>query len=354
MHIVYYISGHGYGHGVRSCAICNQFSDNVRLTIRSSLPVRFFHEELRRDFTHVADEADCGCVQSDGVTVDIGRTARRYAAIAEANGRRLGEQVRWLTDSGADVIVSDIVPFAFEVARGAGIPSVAVTNFSWLDIYEPYGSVVPSFRPCIEHIARQYGMATLLLALEPADELRGFVRRLDMPVAGRRGINRSAEIRQSLGICGETRLALIYMGEFGLEGAAWKRLERFDGWHFIGIHDMHPCPANYHPVGKSDWRYEDMSASVDCVIGKLGYGVYAECRINAVPLIFLPRTDFTELQVLERSISEWGHGYCLSPDRFRNIEWGDALMRIRERQRPLPCDDGGARACAREIESLRR
>jgi len=354
MHIAYYITGHGYGHGVRAAAICNQFGPSVRLTIRTSIPERFFREEIRRDFTYIYGQFDCGCVQRDGVTVDIAATARRYMELADANAGRLLREAVWAVNNRIDVIVSDITPFAFEVAAAAGIPSVAVSNFSWFDIYEPYVSMVPSFKPYVEHIGRQYGMASLLLALSPANPMRCFGRRRLMPIVGRRGIDRGDEIRARFGIGGDSRLGLIYAGEYGLAEARWERLAGFHGWEFLGLYDMPGAAPNYHVMRKGEFRYEDICASVDCVIAKLGYGVYAECRINGAPLIFLPRGDFAEYPVLERAVLSWGHGYRLEAGEFVRLAWDDALARICRRRRPRRCLDRGAKQCAERITQWAR
>jgi L-arabinokinase len=350
MHIVYYITSHGFGHGVRSCAICNQFKSGLRLTIRSALPKSFFDEELCRPFEYFGDQLDCGCAQVDGVTVDIVETAKKYTAIARANTSRLQEQIAWTVNNAVDCVVSDITPFAFEVAAGAGVASVAVSNFSWLDIYEPYASVVPSFAPAISHIRRQYGMAGLLLALAPPCELRGFVNRRDMSVVGRNGCDQRERLRAHFGVDAGKAIGLIYMGEYGLEQASWKQLERFHGWQFIGIHSLTSPPSNYLRINKMDFRYEDLSASVDCIIAKLGYGVCSESLLNGVPVVFLPRTNFVEYPVLERFMFEHGLGYRLSRDDFLSCAWDEPLRLIRGKNRParMVCD--GAIACAEAIE----
>jgi hypothetical protein len=354
MHVAYYVSGHGYGHGVRASAVANALCSDTRLTVRSSLPESFFREEIRRDFSYVKDELDCGCLQSDCVTVDIEETARRYAVIAEANAGRLDEHAEWLRGSGVDIVVSDIVPFAFEAARAAGVPSVAVSNFSWLDIYAPYVERISWFRPHVEHIERQCAMADLLLALHPPNALKGFGAREEMPIVGREGRDRRDEIVRHLGIDPGRCLGLVYVGVFGLDTAPWERLERFREWEFFGIHRLHAQPVNYHVVDKKSFRYQDLSASVDCVIAKLGYGVYAESLLHGVPLVFFPRVDFAEYPVLERSILDHGSGIRLEREHFCAVQWEQALDRVRANPRPRRYPNTGAKLCARRIEQYVR
>jgi hypothetical protein len=200
MHVVYYVTGHGYGHAVRTAAICNGFSGKVRITFRTALPEKFFRDEVRRDFSHAPASFDCGCVQTDGLGVDTEKTLALYRTVAGKNAVLLESEARWCAARHADVIVSDIVPFAFDVAEKCGVPSVAVANFTWYDIYEEYLREFPSYRNDIKAIRNQYAGASLLLSLEPALPMRYFRKRLVVPPTGRKGRSRRAEILRKYGL----------------------------------------------------------------------------------------------------------------------------------------------------------
>ena len=352
MHILYYISSHGYGHGVRSCAICNHFSKAVTLTIRSNLPEQFFHEELSRPFSCYPGEFDCGCIQTDGVTVDIKKTLQTYIEIADRNEGVLGDEVLWCQEHEVAGIVSDIASFPFEVSFRAGIPSVGISNFSWEDIYEPYLANMPEFETCFDSIKNQYGMADLLLALYPSNPMKSFNRRKEVPVVGRKGRDRKDEIRARYKIGKDKKIGLIYTGDFGMDTAQWKRLEGFDEWEFVGAYPLPGNPSNFHLVTKDDFTYQDISASVDLMISKIGYGVYSECLINGVPLLYLPRSDFSEYPVLEKAVIEWGYGYCISNNDFFDLRWAPILEEVKNAEPPDRNDYNGDRICASEIESL--
>jgi hypothetical protein len=352
MHTLYYVSSHGYGHGVRSCAICNNFSKEVSLTIRSNLPEQFFQEELSRPFSYYPGEFDCGCIQTDGVTVDIKKTLQTYLEIAKRNESVLEDEVCWCKEHDVTGIVSDIAPFPFEVAFRAGIPSIGISNFSWEDIYESYLEDMPEFETCFETIKNQYAMADLLLALYPSNPMKSFNRRKEVPVVGRKGKNKKEEIRKRYTIGDNKKIGLIYTGDFGMDSASWKKLESFDKWEFVGAYPIPGNPSNYRLITKNEFTYQDISASVDLMISKIGYGVYSECLINGVPLIYLPRTDFAEYPVLEKAVQEWRYGYFLSHNDYFDLKWGTALEKMGS-ARPSKRDDCiGDQICAREVESF--
>ncbi|MBD3319993.1 MAG: hypothetical protein GF350_02755 [Chitinivibrionales bacterium] len=352
MHILYYITAHGYGHGVRACTIANAFSDSVRVTFRTCLPEPFFAEEMDRPFSYYPGQFDCGCFQRDFVTIDMQKTIAAYAEIDRRNERILGREVAWCKENHVTGIVADIPPFAFEVAARADVPSVAATNFTWHTIYAPFADRFPEFSPYVEKIKYQYSLADCLLDISPASPMESFRKRISMPVVGRKGQDRRAAIAQAFGLQHDRKLALIYIGEYGMEDANWKNLERFDQWDFFGVSSLPGAPRNYHTIDKHVFAYQDFSASSDLVISKIGYSTVAECMVNGVPLLYLPRTDFAEYPALENAVRSWGGGHCLDAARYRNFEWDTVLARAFYRKKPYPADCTGALQCAATIEAL--
>ena len=354
MKILYYLTPHGYGHAVRSCAVGNEFSPEVQVVFRTLVPKKFFEEEIRRPFEYFPGQFDCGCIQSDSVTANKRETLEAYMKLADVNASRLKEEVKWALYQGADGIVSDISPFAFEVAGKAGLPSVAVSNFSWYDIYEPYVKDYPAFEPYLLKIRQQDEMAGLLLELMPSTGMTHFRNRLKVPLVGGVGHNVRDRLQNHLGLKRGKYLALIYLGELGMGSGSWADLEKFGDWDFLGIYPIPGGPANYHLIRKVDFLYLDLVASVEVMISKIGYGVFAQSVMHGTPLIYLARNDFAEFPVLEKGIMEWGHGYCLSREDYCNLNWKDVLQEVISRKRPAPQTSNGARICAREIEKFIR
>jgi UDP:flavonoid glycosyltransferase YjiC (YdhE family) len=352
MKILYYLTAHGYGHAVRTATLGNELSENIRLVFRTTLPEIFFREEVKKPFEVFPAQFDCGCLQRDSVTVDKKETLLAYRRLAEQNTARLAGEVQFCREQGIDGIVSDITPFAFEVACKAGLPSVAVANFTWYDIYEPYAREYPFFEPCLREIRNQYQMADLLLELTPSTGMPYFRKRRKVPPVAKPGTDIRGRLKRNLGLEDDQHIALIYVGEFGLNHIRWKELERFRDWNFIGIYPLPGASPNYHLVDKKDYSYEDLVASAEAVIGKIGYGVVSQCRVNGTPLIYLPREDFAEFPVLERAIQEWGYGYRLSTEQYCDLKWEGALEEISGKGRPNPVFSEGAKICAREIERL--
>ncbi|KMQ50108.1 hypothetical protein CHISP_2968 [Chitinispirillum alkaliphilum] len=353
MNIVYYITSHGFGHAVRSAAICNCFSPGVKVIFRSALPGNFFNEEINVPFENIYARYDCGCIQRDGVTVDVEETLKVYTEIAEQNKMRLSEEVALCKKLNANCIVSDITPFAMEIARSLNIPSVAIGNFTWYDIYREYLDSNKWFEPYLRQIRNQYSMASLYLSLHPAIKTDYFNTVKQMPVVGRKGVCRKKEIREKFAIDRKKRLALIYTGNFGLENVMWSRLEQFTNWEFLGVYPLSERVSNYHLVTKELFSYQDLSASADMIIGKLGYGVLSESLLHAVPLVFIPRTMFSEYPLLESESLSSGLGYRMSQEQFNELNWSSALeWAIKSKENKPQPRVSSAQLCAREIEAV--
>lgn len=355
MHVVYYVTGHGFGHGVRTAAICNAFDPGVRITFRTSLPEIFFHEEIRRPFDYRAVSFDCGCVQNDCISIDKEKTLAAYRVIAAENESKLADEAAWCKEHHADVIASDITPFAFEIASHAGIPSVGVSNFTWFDIYEEYLALLPEYTADVASIREQYARATLMCALSPAPPMPYFPHLKNISaMIGRSGRDRRKEIVGRYALDPAKHLGLIYFGNYGVNDVDFGRLRKFSGWEFIGVCELSGNAPNYRCISKTDFLYQDLVASADVMICKLGYGAVSEAMLHGMPLVYLPRSDFAEFPLLDAAARAWGGGHLLSTGGFLSLDWQPVLDAIIEKGPPKAVLPGGARVCAEAIEQAAR
>jgi hypothetical protein len=360
MHILYYITAHGYGHAVRSVAVCNALremlsaadADGFRLTLRTDVPEVFFREELPFPHSWRGGGFDVGCLQGDGVSVLVHETLEAYRGVSVGNRRRLEGEARWCMDNGIDCIVGDITPFAFEVAERVGVPSAAIGNFTWHDIYAPYVERYSWYGAMLSEMAAQYRKATVALELYPAAPMPVFERKRAMPILGRAGVDRREEICRSFGISSSKRLGVVYTGNFGLDRVDWRRLEGFGGWEFVGVYPLPGAPKNYHLASKDRFRYQDLPASADAVIAKMGYGVFSESLLNGIPLVYPPREDFAEFPTLDAEAKRLGSGVCINMDEFCSLGWAELLDDTvnKNTMKPVVCD--GAMRCAEELIKL--
>lgn len=308
-HIAFFLTGHGFGHGVRASAIMQALPGQVAVTVFSALPESFFREELRRTFEYVFCEIDCGCMQPDTVRVDRIATLNRYAEIHREREKTIDFWSRDLRSRKVDAVVGDIPPLAFPIAHAAGLPSFAIGNFAWTDIYAPYVEAFPDYGYLLKSMREDYALATKHLRLEPyhGGDLGPPSHALGL--LARRGQERREALAKRFDLNPKAHWALVYIGSHGLPGMNWPRLGEFRGWQFLGLYDLPGAGPAYRRIDKRpDFSYADLTASCDMILGKLGYGLVGEALAHAKPVVFPGRVHFSEFDQLKQVLESRGLG----------------------------------------------
>lgn len=316
--IAYFISGHGYGHAARSARLINALAPYARVRVYSTVEQAFFQRELVTDCNRVELELDCGCVQKGALEVDVAATYARYAAIEDSRQHRIEACCDQLLSQGAEFVIGDIPPLAFAAAARMGLPSLAVSNFTWAEIYAEYVSEEPRFASLLAAIRRDYAQADHYARLYPALVEHPFRRCTDVGLLCHNQARNKRWLAERLGLNVERKWCLIYIGAFGVDGVDWQRLGHFDDWQFMGLYRLPHAPANYRQIALSGGiEHADITANCDLVLGKLGYGLVSECLYWGRPIAFPRRRRFAEHAALEDAVFRHGIGYALSPEDFR-------------------------------------
>src|SRR5690606_15561358 len=228
--IAFFLSGHGFGHGVRNSALIEALPAGVEVDIHTSLPESFFRDEIHRPFRVVPCEIDCGCLQRDTVEVDVEGTLARYLEIESGREGIVSRYAPMLRESGADLVIGDTPPLAFPIARAAGIPAWCICNFTWIDIYAPYVAKHPGYLSMLRRMEADYAQADRHLRFHPGMESSAAWKVENVGMVCRPGRPRRDEFALRFGLDPARKWCLIYIGSFGLDGVDWGRLEAFSGW----------------------------------------------------------------------------------------------------------------------------
>ncbi len=221
--IVFYVSGHGFGHTSRTVEVIHALlraRPDTRVVVRTSAPRRLFERTLQGQIEFVEFEGDTGMVQRDSLSIDLEESLRRATEFQRQMPQLAATEATYLRAYGADVVVGDIPPLAFAAAGAAGVPSIAIGNFTWDWIYDAYPD--HSTRPLVDAIRAAYQTATLALRLPMAagfEGLESFTR--DIPFIARRSQRDPDDVRQMLGLPARARgkpLVLMSFGGYGVSG----------------------------------------------------------------------------------------------------------------------------------------
>ena len=328
--IVFYISGHGFGHASRDIEVLNalgRLAPHVPVAVRTSAPKWLF--DLTLDATRrlprraSATPASCRSTASSLDEARHDRAARRVSRGFEALAGRRGAVAP--ARSARDWWSRDIPPLAFAAARAAGLPSIALGNFTWDWIYEGYrdwlaaglrsassGSATRTRWPMSRCACRCTAASRRWRRWSTCRSSRGDRRGPadDARATGLPPIARSCCCRSAATACS----ASTWTPSAGLEPLH----DRRDGRrHREPARNEVPSGAGGAPLPPTcSWstsrhstrdglRYEDLVAAVDVVITKPGYGIIAECVANDTALVYTSRGHFVEYDVLVREMPRW-------------------------------------------------
>jgi hypothetical protein len=327
--IVFYISGHGFGHASRSIEVINALRaqrPDLRVIVRTTAPRWLFEKTVKAglkpgptnepapsrpgstvELYHV--ETDTGVVQIDSLHLDAAESVRRAREFMRTFDARVETEATFLSASHASLAVADIPPLGVAAAARAAIPAIGVSNFTWDWIYAGY----PDTEDLVAQMGAAYARATLALRLPMHGGFDTFRQIVDLPFVARHSSREPEDTRRALGLPVDERLVLASFGGYGVSDLDLEALAQLDGYAAV-VSASIPfgelpdalrqgrrgslCPLDERQMYAVGLRYEDLVRAVDVVITKPGYGIIAECLANDTALLYTSRGDFVEYGVL--------------------------------------------------------
>jgi hypothetical protein len=352
--IAYYITSHGYGHGVRSCSIIraiNELCPRVTVHVVTELPVPFLSNQIRPLKNPIrAVSFDVGMVQLDSIRVDVGATLRKAERLYFMRKKSVESEADILRRTGVSLIVADIPGLPLEAAALAGIPRVAVGNFGWDWIYSDFVRQNPRWQPVADMFREQYAAADLLLRLPFCEEMSAFPRVEDIPLVANPGRVRRQEISEVTGCDPGKKWILLSFTTLDWGEEALGRVERIREYEFLTVLPLQWKTDHIHALSREQIPFSDVIASADAVVSKPGFGILSDCVVNGKPLIYTDRVDFLEYPVLEASVRKYLKNVFIPATKLYAGDLRESLDMIWKRPAPpFKLERGGDRIAARKI-----
>jgi hypothetical protein len=346
LQIAYYVTAHGYGHGVRSCDILGALMEahpGLNVTVTTDLPESFLRSRL--PFEHLAIRPgafDVGMVQKDSIRVDVEATLKQALELVEERPRLIDYEAEILRGEGADLVVADIPSIPIEAAAEVGIPAVAVGNFSWDWIYAPFIVRDSRWRPVIRMFEEGYRQAKLLLKLPFSPSMAVFPHHVDIPLLAKPGRARRRELATLTGADEGKRWVLLSFTALDWDEAALRAVEALEGFEFFTVRPLAwPGRKHVHSIDRRQIGFSDVLASADMVVTKPGYGILSDCVANAKPIVYADREDFIEYPLLERELKRFlKNAHVPAADLYAG-RLGSALAAIESAPAPKETLAGG-------------
>lgn len=389
--IVFYVSGHGFGHTSREIAVIHAVLDkqpDAEIVVKTSAPLRLFERTLRGRCELVELHCDAGMVQIDSLNVDTDASIRQAVDFQKQLPALAASEAAYLRNTSTRVVVGDIPPLAFAAADAAGIPSIAIGNFTWDWIYEGYRT--ESAIALARDIRRITRRATLALRLPMAagfEALESVAR--DIPFVARQSPRTQDDVRAALGLPPRAQgkpLVLMSFGGYGVAGLNAPALASLTDYTIAttdipafaaarlppsregyGATGRRGRPAGDHAIERaagllyisedqiydSGLRYEDLVRGADVVVTKPGYGIISEAMANEAALLYTSRGHFAEYDVLVKEMPRYLRARFIEQDDLLSGHWKEALEKLLSQSAPPENPAlNGAEVAAEEILKL--
>jgi hypothetical protein len=363
--IVFYVSGHGFGHTSRTVEVIHALlraEPDTAVVVKTAAPPRLFERTLQGRIDVIPLACDSGMVQVDSLNIDIEASIRQAAEFQARLPQLAAAEAGYLGTHGAHLVVGDIPPLAFAAAAAAGLPSVAIGNFTWDWIYDAYRQALTL--ELVREIRQAYRQATRVLRLPMAGGFEGLASiARDIPFVARRSRRDADEVREMLYLPPRARgkpLILMSFGGYGvsrLDTAALGSLEDYTVATTdipASEHTIQPAPGllyiSEHDLYGRGLRYEDLVRAADVVVTKPGYGIISEAIANDAALLYTSRGHFIEYDVLVREMPRYLRAQFIEQKDLLTGNWSGALKELLDKPMPPERPDlNGAEVAAEEI-----
>jgi len=331
VHLLAAITPHGFGHAAQVSPVINALRQKLpalRVTVLTSLPEAFLSGRIQGGFEYIGQATDFGLVMNSALDIDLEASAAAYAELHRNWQQRVDAEACRLESLVPDLVLADVPYLILAAARQAAIPAAALCSLNWADIYRYYFANRNKAGEVLAHMESAYRGAGIFLCPEPSMPMPFLDNRVSTgPIAAKGRCQRDDLLRQ-LGLDPGQSLVLVAPGgvetRFALEN--WPVGE---GIHWLVSERWQVRHPDASPLEKTCLGFTDLVASCDAVLGKCGYGTVSECVVNATPLLYIPRPDWPEEQVLLRWLESHNAAVPVEPMRLDSGEFTDLVVQAR-------------------------
>lgn len=292
MKIVFYISNHGFGHASRCIPIINnlmKINDKLEVIIKSDSEQIDFIKSLIKEKNRVKlykQNIDLGLVLKENrCEIDNEKLKEKIIDYVNSWDILIQNEIEFLKEQNIRLIISDIVPWVFDVSKELNIKSVLISNFIWTDIYKGIieGNIIKKFNQMYDLVdyVFYYPLSTKNIRSLKNSQSFGFsVREYDI-----RNIDRIKQKHNKPIIYFSLGRSVDIDIEINVDNLP------FDFYFTEGINIT---GQNAFRLEKSTVNTHDYIGASDLVITKAGWSTVAEAICSKKPMLVLERKDNSE------------------------------------------------------------
>jgi L-arabinokinase len=352
--ILYYVSGHGFGHAARSSRVINELLNRhgFNVVVRTTAPSFIFTQAVGDGVTVEIADVDSGPAQTDCLHTDLPATLERITSQLRDFDATAQKEAQYVASLNPCAIVADIAPLGVEVGSLLKKPTFVVANFLWDWIYADYATRIPQFDAISQRFTQIYSKATLILRTPLSGGMDAYSNMKDIPLIAPEMKKSKEAARAQLGLSMDEKFVLVSFGGIGAERFFTRLDERITKFNVMTLGRDAGRSGREFRFDSTKASHGDLLSAADVVVGKLGYGLCSELIAQKRPILYTHRSDFVEYGVLNEGLRKYVAVDTLSPDEFFEGGLDGPLLRLLEKCHPTaqtPLD--GARIAAGIITS---
>lgn len=330
-----YVSDHGFGHATRMAALAEEFIRfGIFVHVRSARP-DFLWRDLDPNYSEIHHHAcDVGVKHGTNLSADLEATR---TALLTLMGQRLEiveREVEFLRREKIDLIIADIPWLVVEAGTYAGVPVFAISNFDWLFIYERLFRHDAELRPVLNTIFGLYQRVdrAFRLPLSSPHSMGSFrnIEKTGLLAARKKA---KPDLISDLGIDpGQALLVCSFGGAGEMELDLKKLCAAFEGT-VASAAEVEGIPNHVRVSRNAD--FSALIFAADILLTKPGYGSFAEAISSGKHLIYCPRANYPEEEILIRGIARYSAKTELPGLKLAKAEWKRVFRSIAAEPKPV-------------------
>lgn len=169
MKVIFYLSNHGFGHAARNIPIIELLLEDGHDVIVKTGEAQgeFVRDSLKRykSLEVISTSMDVGLIlKNSSFKIDEVALEKKVRGFMKTWPGLIRDEVKYLKQVSPHLVVCDIVPWVLCAAKKAGIKSVLISNFTWMEIYQEYlpEDIILAYKNCYQLVDKvlRYDLAT--------------------------------------------------------------------------------------------------------------------------------------------------------------------------------------------------
>lgn len=292
--IAFFISDHGFGHASRNIPIIRYIlgaNKDIRVIIKTGKNQGEFIRSLVGDFSgrvrYFFDLMDVGLIlRENSLDIDTEKLTEKVEEYIQNFEEKVSKEIEFLHYYNVNLIVSDIVPWIFKCSKKLNIPSILISNFTWVEIYKEHLSK----EICNEYI-ECYKLADKALFYELyMDEMKEYIKGYEEVSL----CSRDFDLVKVDKIKNSFKRPIVYLSV----GRSVELKQEIDvsnlNYDFIATDGIRLRGNNVHYLDKETPNTQDYLIASDFVITKAGWGTVSEALLAKKKIALLSRYNVAE------------------------------------------------------------